>query len=40
MHPTLVLPIATLVLAAAAAAFIRGPRTIALAVHEEQQAVA
>jgi EmrB/QacA subfamily drug resistance transporter len=40
MHPTLVLPIAVLVLAAAAAVFIRGPRTVALAVDEEQEAVA
>jgi len=40
MHPTLVLPITVLVLAAAAAVFIRGPRTVALAVDEEQEAVA
>ncbi len=40
MHPTLVLPIAGLVLAAAAAVFIRGRRTVALAFDEDQQAVA
>ena len=40
MHPTMVLPIAVLVLAGAAAVFVRGPRPATLAVHEEEAAVA
>jgi EmrB/QacA subfamily drug resistance transporter len=40
MHPTLVLPIVALVIAAAATAFVRGRRPVALAMHEEQEAVA
>jgi EmrB/QacA subfamily drug resistance transporter len=40
MHPTLVLPIAVLLVAAAATMFVRAPRRPALAVHEEEAAVA
>ena len=40
MHPTLILPIAILLAAAVASAFVRGPRQAALAVHEEEAAVA
>ena len=40
MHPTLVLPIAVLVIAALASAFVRGPRQVQLVVEEEQAAVA
>ena len=40
MHPTLLLPIAILVVAALAAVFVRGPRQAALRLHEEQAAVA
>jgi len=40
MHPTLVLPIVVLVLAAAASAFVRGPRRVEMAAREEQAAVA
>jgi hypothetical protein len=40
MHPTLVLPIAILVLAAFATPFVRGPRRAEVAIHEEQAAVA
>ena len=40
MHPTLLLPIAVLVVAAAASAFVRGPRQIELAAREETAAVA
>src|SRR5690348_4126487 len=40
MHPTLLLPIAILVVAAFASAFVRGPRRPALAVHEQEAAVA
>jgi hypothetical protein len=40
MHPTLVLPIAILVVAAFAAAFARAHKPSALAVHEEEAAVA
>jgi EmrB/QacA subfamily drug resistance transporter len=40
MHPTLVLPIVILVMAAAATAFVRGPRKEAMVLHEEQAAVA
>src|SRR5207237_5583859 len=40
MHPTLVLPIVALVPAAVAAAFVRAPRQPALAIHEDEAAVA
>ena len=40
MHPTLLVPIAILVLAAFATLFVRAPRKAHLAVHEEQAAVA
>jgi EmrB/QacA subfamily drug resistance transporter len=40
MHPTLVLPIAVLVAAAFAAAFARARKPVAIAVHEEEAAVA
>jgi len=40
MHPTMVLPIVVLVLAGAAAVFVRGRKPVALAVHEEEAAVA
>jgi len=40
MHPTMVLPIVVLVLAAAAAVFVRGRKPVALAVHEGEAAVA
>lgn len=40
MHPTLLLPIGILVVAALASVFVRGPQPVALAVHEEEAAVA
>jgi EmrB/QacA subfamily drug resistance transporter len=40
MHPTILLPIAILVLAAFASVFVRGHRAAAAAAHEEQAAVA
>jgi len=40
MHPTMVVPIAILVLAAAASVFVRAPRQDAVTAHEEQAAVA
>ena len=40
MHPTLLVPIAVLILGAAAAIFVRGPRTAAIALHEGEAAVA
>jgi EmrB/QacA subfamily drug resistance transporter len=40
MHPTLLLPIAILVLAAVASVFVRGPRRTIVTVHEEEAAVA
>src|SRR5438309_8726634 len=40
MHPTMVLPIVVLVLAASAAVFVRGRKPVALAVDEEEAAVA
>jgi len=40
MHPTLVLPIVALVLAAGATVFVRAHRPVALAIHEEREAVA
>ena len=40
MHPTLVLPIVALVIAAGATAFVRAQRRPALALHEEDEAVA
>jgi hypothetical protein len=40
MHPTLVLPIVVLVLAAMSAVFVRGRKASDVAVHEEQAAVA
>ncbi|TME68688.1 MAG: MFS transporter [Chloroflexi bacterium] len=40
MHPTLVLPIVAIVLAAGAVAFVRAPRQPALAIHEDEAAVA
>jgi len=40
MHPTMVVPIVILVVAAAASVFVRGPRREAVAAHEEQAAVA
>jgi EmrB/QacA subfamily drug resistance transporter len=40
MHPTLLLPIAILVLAAFAAVFVRGPRRAEVVVPEEEEAVA
>jgi EmrB/QacA subfamily drug resistance transporter len=40
MHPTLVLPIVMLVLAASTAVFVRGRQPAALAAHEEEAAVA
>ena len=40
MHPTMVVRIAILVVAAAASVFVRGPRREAVAAHEEQAAVA
>ena len=40
MHPTLLLPIAILVVAAVAGTFVRGQKRAALAVHEEDAAVA
>ena len=40
MHPTLVLPIVAIVLAAVAVAFVRAPRQPALAIHEDEAAVA
>ena len=40
MHPTIVVPIVILVVAAAASVFVRGPRREAVAAHEEQAAVA
>ena len=40
MHPTLILPIAVLVLAAASTAFVRSRRAGAVTVHEEEAAVA
>jgi hypothetical protein len=40
MHPTMVVPIAILVLAAFAAVFVRGREPAALAVHEGEAAVA
>jgi len=40
MHPTLVVPIVILVVAALAAAFIRSPKTVSVPVHEVQEAVA
>ena len=40
MHPTLLLPIAILVVAAVATTFVRGQKRAALAVHEEEAAVA
>jgi EmrB/QacA subfamily drug resistance transporter len=40
MHPTLVLPIAILVLAAYAAVFVRGARRAQVAIHEDEAAVA
>jgi EmrB/QacA subfamily drug resistance transporter len=40
MHPTLVLPIAVLVVAAVASVFVRGPQRAAVVLHEEEAAVA
>jgi len=40
MHPTMVLPIVVLVLAASAAVFVRGRKPVVLAIHEEEAAVA
>ena len=40
MHPTLVLPIVVLVLAAVATSFVRGPRKAALVLHDQEEAVA
>jgi EmrB/QacA subfamily drug resistance transporter len=40
MHPTLILPMAVLVLAAIASAFVRGPRGAVVALHEKEAAVA
>jgi len=40
MHPTLLLPIAILLVAALASAFVRGPQRPALSVHDEEAAVA
>jgi len=40
MHPTLLLPIAVLVVAAAACLFVRGPRRVAVMAEEEREAVA
>jgi hypothetical protein len=40
MHPTLVLPIIVLVLAAAAAVFVRGHQAAGVTVREEEAAVA
>jgi len=40
MHPTMVVPIVILVVAAAASVSVRGPRREAVAAHEEQAAVA
>jgi EmrB/QacA subfamily drug resistance transporter len=40
MHPTMVVPIVILVVAAAASVFVRGPRREVVAAHEEQAAVA
>jgi EmrB/QacA subfamily drug resistance transporter len=40
MHPTLILPIAVLVLAAASTVFVRPRKTAAVTVHEEEAAVA
>ena len=40
MHPTLVLPIVLLVVAAAVTAFVRGPQKAEVVVHEEEVAVA
>lgn len=40
MHPTLVLPIVALVIAAGATVFVRGRRPVAPAIYEEQEAVA
>ena len=40
MHPTMVVPIVILVLAAAASVFVRAPRQDAVTAHEEQAAVA
>ena len=40
MHPTLLLPIAILVVAAFATAFVRAPRQVALALQEDEAAVA
>jgi len=40
MHPTLLLPIAILVVAALASVFVRGPRQAALAVQKQEAAVA
>src|SRR5438067_8901671 len=40
MHPTMVVPIVILVVAAAASVFVRDPRREAVAAHEEQAAVA
>jgi EmrB/QacA subfamily drug resistance transporter len=40
MHPTLVLPIVVLVLAAAASTFVRSPKRVEVEAHEEQAAVA
>ncbi|HSS94500.1 MAG TPA: MFS transporter, partial [Candidatus Dormibacteraeota bacterium] len=40
MHPTLLLPIVVLVVAAISAAFVRAPKTAQEAVHEQEAAVA
>ena len=40
MHPTMILPIISLLLAAAAAVFVRGRKPAALTIHEEEAAVA
>jgi EmrB/QacA subfamily drug resistance transporter len=40
MHPTLILPIAVLVVAALASGLVRGPRQAAIAIQEEEAAVA
>ena len=40
MHPTMVLPILVLVLAASAVLFVRGRKPAALTIHEEEAAVA
>jgi len=40
MHPTMVLPIVVLVLAAVSSVFVRGRKAVPMPIHEEEAAVA